>query len=344
MIKKYRKTSLRNILKNRVFSTMLYKAKNEKLFFTINITGITMAMAACITITAYVNHHKKAVPSINKMDHFYQTGKFRKSIPDEFYDNNNYIYDHSGHDRFKNFKDKSVFIITIFKPSKNIPITYNQVVFRLVLYSFILLSLVFIINAWVNYIKFSYVRYNRHKNTEPGSGKINIQSNRLSIKLVKHCLVFSAFAIILALMLVHGMSEYISQKTVYTINLQFSVQLIVALFSTFFLGIILSIFYPTWLLNSHKQIKTLQGKLWFSKKEIKYHKTLIMIQLITAIFLIVGSLEAFDQHSLKKITKFEKKVNKVALNQSDSFCNRISYIITENRSIVHYQTKNKILR
>ncbi|MGD8307608.1 MAG: ABC transporter permease, partial [Ignavibacteria bacterium] len=159
-----------------------------------------------------------------------------------------------------------------------------------------------IIMAWINYCNLSTARsLNRAK--EIGLRKVvGASRSQLSVQLFIETVMLNVFAVVLALGIVEISSSFISDLT--GIPLEFSMWdqtwLLVILPLIVIAGILLTGFYPVFVISSFRPVEIVKGRFASSRSGLILRKILVVFQFALALLLIVGTLTVSKQVSFMK--------------------------------------------
>lgn len=159
-----------------------------------------------------------------------------------------------------------------------------------------------IVMAWINYINLSTARsLNRAK--EIGLRKVvGASRSQLSVQLFIETVMLNVFAVVLALGIVEISSSFFSDLT--GIPLEFSMWdqtwLLLILPLIVIAGILLTGFYPVFVISSFRPVEIVKGRFASSGSGLILRKVLVVFQFALALLLIVGTLAVSKQVSFMK--------------------------------------------
>src|SRR5688572_8034026 len=220
-----------------------------------------------------------------------------------------------------------------------------------VVWGLLIIALFIIIIAWVNYINLSTARaVERAK--EVGIRKVvgGVRKQLISQFLTESVLV-NLLGIILAIIivfLVQGIFNNLLQNKL-SLSYLFSkglsgYSILIGLILIIATGILVSGFYPAFVLSSFKPISVLKGKLSSSRKGIVFRKALVIGQFSITVALIIGSMVVLRQ--LRFMNKKELGFNMdqilvisppVLTNFDSTFISRTNSFKEELKHIAHVE-------
>jgi putative ABC transport system permease protein len=207
-----------------------------------------------------------------------------------------------------------------------------------VVWGLLIIALFIITIAWVNYINLSTAR-SVERAREVGIRKVvgGVRTQLIAQFLTESVLV-NIISIILAIIVVLFAQSSFNNLLQNSLSLSFLLtkglsgySIFIGLILIVVAGVIISGFYPAFVLSSFKPISVLKGKLSSSKKGIAFRKGLVIAQFSITVALIIGSLVVLRQ--LKFMNNKELGfnmdqmiiVNAPALTNFDStFINRVN--------------------
>jgi putative ABC transport system permease protein len=164
-------------------------------------------------------------------------------------------------------------------------------------YALSVIGVFILIIAWVNYVNLATARSFKRAN-EIGVRKVaGAIKGQLITQFLTESFVLNFIAAVVALLLVRAVWQTFSDLTGWNIPSDFMYQtefwfLVVGLF---FIGALLSGFYPAIVLSSFKPIAVLKGRVIKSSAGNYLRKGLVVFQFTTSVFLISGSLIVYEQ-------------------------------------------------
>ncbi|MES2378450.1 MAG: ABC transporter permease [Bacteroidota bacterium] len=171
-----------------------------------------------------------------------------------------------------------------------------------VVWSLLVIALFILVLAWMNYINLSTAR-SLERAKEVGIRKVTGASRLQLIKqFLTEALLINIVAVIIAciltLLLQHEFNQLVNREL--SIGMLFSKQtaatgitLLFVLFS--FAGILLSGFYPAFVLSAYNPLKVLKGTFTRSVSGVFLRKILVTAQFAISILLIIGSFVVYRQ-------------------------------------------------
>jgi putative ABC transport system permease protein len=169
-------------------------------------------------------------------------------------------------------------------------------------YALSFIALFILIIAWVNYVNLATARSFKRAN-EVGVRKVaGAYRGQLIGQFLTESFILNIIAAMLAIGLVRLLWPSFVTLTGWHIPIAFMLSrdfwlLVIILF---FVGALLSGFYPAIILSSFKPISVLKGKVIRSTGGNYLRKGLVMFQFVSSVFLIAGSLIVYDQLQFMK--------------------------------------------
>jgi putative ABC transport system permease protein len=171
-----------------------------------------------------------------------------------------------------------------------------------VVWSMLIIALLIIIIAWVNYINLATAK-SVERAKEVGVRKV---SGATKLQLVKQflteSLIINIIALIIALALVILVQQPFNNLIQHHLSLAYLFQnglngfnVVTLLIGAIIIGIFVSGFYPAFVLSSFKPILVLKGKYVTSAKGIGLRKVLVISQFAITVALIIGSFVVYSQ-------------------------------------------------
>jgi putative ABC transport system permease protein len=173
-----------------------------------------------------------------------------------------------------------------------------------VVWGLLVIAVLIIIIAWVNYINLATAK-SMERAKEVGVRKVSGATRRQLIRqFLSESLFVNLVALIIALLLVllvqHGFNHLVGHEL--SLGYLFEKGLngygiTAALVGLVFLGIVVSGFYPAFVLSSFRPILVLKGKYITSGKGIVLRKALVVGQFAITVALVIGSVVVYRQIS-----------------------------------------------
>jgi len=171
-----------------------------------------------------------------------------------------------------------------------------------VVWGLILIALFIIAIAWFNYINLATAR-SVERAREVGIRKVIGGSKRqLIMQFMSESVLVNVISIGLALLLVIIVQPYFNDLLHYKLSLSFLVtkglsgySIFISLIALIVFGILVSGFYPAFVLSAFKPVKVLKGKLTTSQSGIRFRKALVIVQFSITVALMIGSIVAIRQ-------------------------------------------------
>ncbi|MFT3823422.1 MAG: ABC transporter permease [Chitinophagaceae bacterium] len=166
----------------------------------------------------------------------------------------------------------------------------------------LIVALFIIAIAWVNYINLSTAR-SMDRAKEVGIRKV-VGSLRaqLIVQFMIESVLINAVALLIALLLVYISQPFFNQLLQQHLSLSYLLMkglggysIAIGIVLVLIAGILLSGFYPAFVLSSFKPIQVLKGKFSASTKGIIFRKVLVVGQFSITVALVIGSLVVYRQ-------------------------------------------------
>ncbi len=164
-------------------------------------------------------------------------------------------------------------------------------------YFLMIISILILIIAWVNYINLSSAR-SLERAREVGMRKVSGASKKqLLTQFLAESLLLNILAAIIAVAIVEIAYPSFSKLTGLEVNIQlWSSPLFWIIFSLVIIaGGILSGLYPAFVLSTFKPIAVLKGKQNGQSRGVTFRRVLIIFQFVISIILIAGTLTVYKQ-------------------------------------------------
>jgi len=171
-----------------------------------------------------------------------------------------------------------------------------------VVWGLLIIALFIIIIAWVNYINLATAR-SVERAKEVGIRKVaGASKGQLIRQFLAESLFINLISLLIAIILVTIMQSSFNDLTGYDLSLSFlfkkglnGYSISIGLIALIIAGILISGFYPAFVLSSFKPILVLKGKFSASKKGIVLRKGLVIGQFAITVALIIGSFVVYKQ-------------------------------------------------
>lgn len=164
-------------------------------------------------------------------------------------------------------------------------------------YALLIVAFLVIVIAWVNYVNLATVQ-SLGRAKETGIRKVIGASRYQLIRqfLLETCLL-NGISFLLALVLVVLVAPYFQQLVGKPLTLEIFSQLDLWLLASIILaaGILLSSFYPAFVLSGFMPLKVLKGSYKASERGIKFRKVLVLTQFTMTMLLLAGTFAVYQQ-------------------------------------------------
>ncbi len=213
----------------------------------------------------------------------------------------------------------------------------------------LIVALFIIAIAWVNYINLSTAR-SMDRAKEVGIRKVvgSLRTQLITQFMIESVLI-NAVALIIALLLVYVSQPLFNQLLQQHLSLSYLLMkglggysIAVGIALVLITGILLSGFYPAFVLSSFKPIQVLKGKFSASSKGITFRKVLVVGQFGITVALVVGSLVVYRQLRYVCEKSLGINVNQVLVinppvltNWDSTFITRINSFKNELKQLPH---------
>ncbi|MDR3714904.1 MAG: ABC transporter permease [Puia sp.] len=183
-----------------------------------------------------------------------------------------------------------------------------------VVWGLLIIALFIIVIAWVNYINLSTAR-SAERAREVGVRKVTgATRSQLIRQFLTESLLINMIALVFAILLVLALQTPFNALVRHQLSLSFLLQrslggysVSIGLLALILTGILVSAFYPAFVLSSFRPILVLKGKFSASKKGIALRKGLVVGQFAITVVLIIGSLVVY--HQMKYLNEQELGMN-----------------------------------
>ena len=168
---------------------------------------------------------------------------------------------------------------------------------KVTLYSLLFVALMLLIIAWSNYVNIS-IAQSYERTMEIAIKKVHGVGRKLLLgQFMFESLFTNSMALILSIILIFialpSLGLLVDPELLF-LPLS-NVYFWVAAGLIFITGVLLSGFYPAFVLSSFKPIEMLKGKLKSSNKKLSPLRFLVIVQLVMSLFLIIGTLTVYNQ-------------------------------------------------
>ena len=171
-----------------------------------------------------------------------------------------------------------------------------------VVWSLLIIALLIIVIAWVNYINLSTAK-SMKRAKEVGIRKVSgATKNQLIKQFLTESFIINIIALFISLNIITLVQSSFNKLVQHELSLSYLFQkglsgyhISVAFITVIFCGIFVSGFYPSFVLSSFKPIHVLKGKLITSTKGAALRKALVIGQFATTVALIIGSIIIYQQ-------------------------------------------------
>jgi len=183
-----------------------------------------------------------------------------------------------------------------------------------VVWGLLIIALFIIMIAWVNYINLSTAR-SVERAKEVGVRKVaGASRSQLIRQFLAESLFINFLSLLIAIILVIIVQDSFNHLTGYDLSMSYlfrkglnGYSISIGLITLIIAGILISGFYPAFVLSSFKPILVLKGKFSASKKGIFLRKGLVIGQFAITVALIIGSFIVYKQ--LKYVTTQQLGMN-----------------------------------
>ena len=183
-----------------------------------------------------------------------------------------------------------------------------------VVWGLLIIALFIIVIAWVNYINLSTAK-SVERAREVGVRKVSGASRpQLVRQFLAESFLINIISLVAAFLLIIALQNAFNDLIQHKLSLAFLFEkslngysITIGLFALMITGILISGFYPAFVLSSFKPILVLKGKFSASKKGIVLRKGLVIGQFVITVVLIIGSIVVYRQ--IKYMTSQELGMN-----------------------------------
>ena len=173
---------------------------------------------------------------------------------------------------------------------------------RTSVYALLLLALLILIMAWINFINLS-TALSMNRSKEVGIRKtIGALKHQLVTQFLLESVIVNVMALVFSIAVVILVRHNFAQLTGKPLEFEYwwQTNLILWIAMIFVAGILLSGFYPAFMLSSFKPIMVLKGKMYGNRQRINLRRVLVIFQYAVSIALIAGALIIYRQISFMR--------------------------------------------
>ncbi len=189
-----------------------------------------------------------------------------------------------------------------------------------VVWSLLLIAMLIIIIAWVNYINLATAK-SMERAKEVGVRKVAGATKQQLIKqFLTESLTINVVALLMAVIIVGLLQKSFNNLVQQPLSLSYlfaksgaGYAITVSLIAFIVTGIFVSGFYPAFVLSSFKPILVLKGKFTKSGKGILLRKVLVVGQFVITIALIVGSFIIYQQIKFMNAQQLGMNINQMLI-------------------------------
>jgi len=171
-----------------------------------------------------------------------------------------------------------------------------------VVWGLLIIAVLIIVIAWVNYINLATAK-SMERAKEVGIRKVaGATRQQLVRQFLSESLFINVIALVLALLIVLALQSAFNRLIHHQLSLSFLFQkglsgysITASLIALIIVGILVSGFYPSFVLSSFRPILVLKGKFTTSNKGINLRKALVVGQFAITVALIIGSFVVYRQ-------------------------------------------------
>lgn len=191
--------------------------------------------------------------------------------------------------------EPGTFIFT-FEPLQRIHLSEREAGSFSSIYFFILISIMVLVIAWINYINLTTARA-AERVREIGVKKVlGVSKRQLAIQfIIESCLInfISLFAAVALAIMLFPVVEAITGRQLSFDFMSFRIWTVLA--SLFLIGSLASGLYPAFVLSSFRITNIMKGNVVLRRGVSPFRKGLVVFQFMTSLFLITGTLTIYRQ-------------------------------------------------
>jgi putative ABC transport system permease protein len=211
-----------------------------------------------------------------------------------------------------------------------------------VVWGLLIIALFIIGIAWINYINLATAR-SAERAKEVGVRKVTgATKGQLVRQFLTESLVINVIALAVAIVMASLAQNVFNGLVQHQLSLSYLLQkglggyvISIGLLIVILSGILVSGFYPAFVLSSFKPILVLKGKYSSSKKGIVLRKSLVIGQFAITVVLITGSFVVYKQIVFMNHQKLGVNIDQVMVVNGPVFVHRDTTFITKTNSFVH---------
>ena len=215
----------------------------------------------------------------------------------------------------------------------------------------LIIAALIIVIAWVNYINLATAK-SMERAKEVGVRKVSGATKQQLIRqFLSESFMINVIALVLALLMVTLVRRGFNNMIKYDLSLSYLFQkglsgynITIALIALIITGILVSGFYPAFVLSSFKPILVLKGKYTTSTKGIILRKALVVGQFAITVALIIGSFVVYRQIRFVNAQDLGMNISQMLIirppeltNWDSTFINRENTFTEELKKIPHVQ-------
>jgi len=215
----------------------------------------------------------------------------------------------------------------------------------------LIIAALIIIIAWVNYINLSTAK-SMERAKEVGIRKVSgATKQQLVRQFLSESFIINLIALVLAIVIVALVQRGFNNMIKYDLSLSYLFQkglsgysITIALATLIIIGILVSGFYPAFVLSSFQPILVLKGKYSTSSKGIFLRKALVVGQFAITVALIIGSFVVYRQIRFLNAQDLGMNISQMLIirppeltNWDSTFINRENTLTQELKKIPHVE-------